>query len=457
MMSALSRFALFLPVLLAGCGLMTTPFEPPAVQTPAQWQAPVPPAAQAGTVWWRNFQDPVLDTLVETALARNNDLAAAALRVQRARLQAGLAQRDLYPSLSGSGSFNRSRMLNGDQRITRNTNVELSSSWELDLWGRLARTRDAAEWEAQASEADRQAAVLSLIGTTANLYWRTGYLNQRLDSSDASTAYAQRTLELVLEQYAAGAVSQLEVADARQNLASQLAARTELAQQRVEAINGLAILFDGPPDRIVADPLRLPAGDIPGVQAGLPAELLGRRPDLLAAEARLRAALARTDATRASYYPPLTLTGALGSASTSLGHLLANPVASLGAGLALPFLQWQQMTLNLRISRTDYEILVTTFRQTLYQAMADVENALAARQQLAEQHGLLREALQAAQLAEQLYEARYQAGAVSLRAWLDAQERRRQAEVAVDENHFARLRNQVQVYQALGGDAVVGQ
>lgn len=457
MKSVLSRSLLLLPALLAGCGLMSTNYERPSVQTPAQWQYAATTQAAGGGHWWRNFQDPVLDTLVDAALERNNDLAAAALKVRRAQLQAGLAQSDLLPTVGATGNFNRSRTLSGSRVTTRTTNVELSASWELDLWGRLSSARDAADWETVATEEDRQAAALSLIGTTANLYWQTAFLNQRLASSQESIAYARRTLELVQAQYAAGGASGLEVAEARQNLASQEAARTDLQQQRVEAINGLTILFDGPPDRIAADPQRLPQGDIPAVDAGLPADLLGRRPDLRAAEARLRSALANTDAVRASYYPPLTLTGALGSASTSLGNLLANPVATLGAGLALPFLQFNQMHLNIRISENDYEILVTQFRQALYQSMADVENALSARTQLAERARLLQEALQAARDAERLYETRYRAGAVALSFWLDAQEKRRMAEIAVDENRLARLRNQVTVYQALGGDAVVGQ
>lgn len=444
-------------LLLAGC--IHTPYERPALRTPAGWQhAPAAaPAPSMGGPWWRNFQDPVLDTLVERALARNNDLAVAALQVRRAQLQAGLAQSDLYPTLNGLGNVNRSRALDSGRASTRTTNVELSASWELDLWGRLARARDAAQWQALATEEDRQAAALSLIGTTAGLYWQTAFLNQRLESSRESIAYARRTLELVQAQYAAGGASGLEVAEARQNLASQQAAHTDLLQQRVETINGLAILFDGPPDRIVADPQRLPQGPLPGVDAGLPAELLGRRPDLRAAEARLRAAVATTDATRASYYPPLTLTGSLGSASDSLGNLLANPVAALGAGLALPFLNWNQMRLNIRISETDYGIRVAQFRQALYQAMSDVENALSARAQLADRARLLQASLDAAREAERLYEVRYRAGAVALRFWLDAQEKRRTAEVAADENRLQRLRNQVLVYQALGGDAAVGQ
>ncbi|MCD0505773.1 TolC family protein, partial [Bordetella petrii] len=184
----------------------------------------------------------------------------------------------------------------------------------------------------------------------------------------------------------------------------------------------------------------------------VPADLLGRRPDLRAAELRLRQALAQTDATRASFYPPLMLTGSVGSASTALGNLLQNPVGVLGAGLTLPFLNWNQMQLNIRVSETEYELRVVQFRQALYQAMADVENALSARTQFAEQAGLLEQSLDAARQAEDLYEVRYRSGAVSLRFWLDAQEQRRTAEIERDQNTLDRLLNQVGLYQALGGD-----
>ncbi len=228
-----------------------------------------------------------------------------------------------------------------------------------------------------------------------------------------------------------------------------------LVQQRVEYINALTILFDGPPDRITADPMRLPSSALPEARAGVPAELLGRRPDLRAAELRLRESLATVDATRASFYPPVTLTGALGSSSPTLSDVLKNPIGTLGAGLTLPFLQWNQMQLNIRISKADFEERVVTFRQALYQAMADVENALSNRTQLSIRAEQLDLSLRAAREAERLYEVRYRAGAVPLRDWLDAQEKRRVAEVASDENMLNRLVNQVTVYQALGGDDVV--
>ncbi|MNY17336.1 putative efflux pump outer membrane protein TtgC precursor [compost metagenome] len=256
-------------------------------------------------------------------------------------------------------------------------------------------------------------------------------------------------------QYAAGGASALELAEAQQTVASQQAAHALLVQQRVEFTNALTILFDGPPDRSMANPERLPSNALPEARAGVPAELLGRRPDLRAAELRLRESLATVDATRASFYPPLTLTGALGSSSPTLSSVLQNPIATLGAGLTLPFLQWNQMQLNIKISKADYEERVVTFRQSLYQAMADVENALSNRTQLTLRAEQLDVSLQSAREAERLYEVRYRAGAVSLKDWLDAQEKRRTAEIARDENMLNRLVNQVTVYQALGGDDVV--
>ena len=166
---------------------------------------------------------------------------------------------------------------------------------------------------------------------------------------------------------------------------------------------------------------------------------------------RLRSTLASGDATRLSYYPQLSLTGALGGSSSALGSVLANPVATLGAGLVLPFLNQTEMRTNAAIAQTDYERAVVQFRQTLYQALADVDNALSARRQYAEQAVQLEQSLADARRAERLYEVRYRAGAVALKPWLDAQEKRRNAEIALAENRLNRLVNHATLYQALGG------
>lgn len=445
--------------LLAGCGaVVRTPYTRPDVATPAQWTGTAATDPQAvAERWWTAFGDGELDRVIDASLARNNNLAAATIRVRRAQLQADLARDAFVPSVSAGVNTGISQSLKTGGPSSRSNSASLSASYEVDLWGRLGSQRDAAVWEAQATQEDRDATALALAGTTAGLYWQLGYLNQRITAGEQSIAVARQTLEFVQAQYRAGAVSSLEPSDAEQSLASQQASQASLVQQRTETRNALAILFDRPPGTLEVDPVRLPDVAIPEVAAGLPADLLGRRPDLRASELRLRATLADNDAVRASYYPRLSLTGSAGSSSVSLLDVLKNPVGSLGAGLSLPFLQFNQMRLDNAIAATRYEEAVVNFRQALYQAFVDVENALSARQALAEQARLQQVSLDAARTSERLYEVRYKAGAVALRLWLDAQERRRSAEIALAQIRLARLDAQVALYQALGGAATVSR
>ncbi|WP_175768190.1 efflux transporter outer membrane subunit [Burkholderia cenocepacia] len=437
-------------VLLAGCaGARHDPL--PAVAMPANWAAPVAADAPAATGdWWRSFGDPQLDALIDDALRANNDLAIAAIRVYRAQLQAGLVDTNLTPNVTLGANGAVSRTLDTHQ-MSRSSGVNGSLSYEIDLWGRLAALRDAARWEADATAADLEAARLSLIGTTAALYWQIGYLNRQIALGDANIAYAERTLALVRSRHTAGAVSGLDLAQAEQSLAAQRAAQTQLIQQRTENRHALAILFDRPPQQRATEPAALPDAAPPDVAAGLPASLLGRRPDLRAAEFRLRESLAQVDATRTSFYPTFTLTGSAGTTSTSLERVLTNPVGTLGLGLALPFIQWNTMQLQIRVSKSQYEEAVVGFRQRLYTALAEVENALSARVQLereAEQRAL---SLAQAQRAERLAAARFAAGATAVQPWLDQQQVLRSAQSADELTRLNRLNNQMKLYRALGG------
>lgn len=439
---------------LSGCGaLISTPYQQPALNVPDNWQQIAETQAGNHTDWWKAFGDTQLDRLVEQALAKNNDLGSALLNTRRARLQAGLAREAQWPQPGASFNASRNRDLGGGGSTTHGYALNGSVSWEADLWNRLGSATDAAELEALASEQDYAATRLSLIGTVATLYWQIAYLNERLVASAASVDYARQTLELVQVQYNAGQSSSLELAEARQSLESQLAAEVDLRQQRVVQRNALAVLFDGVAPVLMEEPQSLAQTQLPAVGAGLPASLLARRPDLRAAELRLRSSLKSVDATRASYYPDLSLTGSLGYSSTALGNLLQNPVGALGAGLTLPFLQYRQMQLDIDVSKTDYQLAVTSFRQTLYEALADVENNLAGRRHYAEQEGMRNRALEAAQEAERIYRIRYQSGAETLQSWLAAQETRRAAEITRAENRLNQLLNYITLSQALGGDA----
>ena len=456
--------ALCLALLLAGCA--ATPYTRPPLQVPAQWQqqpaqtdaAPDSASATLADRWWATLDDAQLAALVDEALARNPNLAAAAWRVRSARLAAGNAAANLWPTPSASLNASRSRALDGDSPATRAASTSLGLSWEADLWGKLAAQRDQAAWEAAATAQDREAAAQALVATVAKAYWQIALLDAQIASQQASIATARQTLTLVDTQYQAGAVSGLEQAQTRQALAAQEAALTTLVQSRQALRHALAIVFDAPPDALpaAAQAPRLPdTARLPAVAAGVPAQVLARRPDVQAAELRLRAALAQVDATRASYYPTLSLTGALGTGSNALSGVLRNPALTLGAGLALPFLRVGEMRRHTAIAQSSYEQAIIGFRQALYTALAEVEDALSARGQLIVQEEALQRSWQEAQRAEQLTEVRYRAGAVAMRAWLDAQETRRSAHMALLQVRFNRAANLLATYQALGGTPVL--
>ncbi|WP_432379025.1 efflux transporter outer membrane subunit [Duganella sp. P38] len=464
----LSTIALAAAAALAGCAtsgdyaaLTPAPLLPEAYgwgSAPAsggQQALPVLDAARTSAVrqdpWWQGFGDARLNRLVEQALDVNSNLAAAGFALRQARLQAGLADSDLYPQASGQLAASASRRVDQGAASTRSTSSNVGLSWEVDLWGRLRSQRDVKSWQALASADDLQATALSLVGDVCRNYWTLAYLNQSIAAGEQDLASLERTLKLVQVQHAEGEVSLLELREAQQSLEAQRAAQSALLQQRVESRNALALLLDGRPLALAEEPQSVTQAAALPVRAGMPAELLARRPDLRAAERRLRAALASIDATARSYYPALTLTGGVGGGGTALGDVLRNPVATLGAGLTLPFLNVTQARLNTDYAGASYLEAASSFRSTLYSALQDVDNALSARTRLQEQTAARQRSYQAAQEVARMYEVRYRNGDVALRTWLDAQQTLRSSELALAQVLRDQVRNDVTLILALGG------
>jgi NodT family efflux transporter outer membrane factor (OMF) lipoprotein len=436
---------------LFGCGLMRTHYSRPAISVPATYAHADEAAKTSLDRWWERFNDLNLNTLIEKVLDQNDDIVLATLNVRAAQLQTHLAV--INPVVAAGYTYDYAKPLTGSFPATQFHSLMASASYEIDLWDQLAATKDVAWWEARATVEDRRRAALTIIGSTVNIYYEIADLSHRIDLSRESIADAERTLQLVQVLQIAGDATQLEIAEAEQSLAARETSHADLIEQRVELRNALTVLLDGKPWSENAERTEVPQGPLPLVAAGLPAALLDRRPDLRAAEMRLRETLAQTDATRLSFYPNLSLTGSLGTATTGLSELVSNPLGSAAVSLALPFIQINQAHFATALARMQYDEAVVLFRKTLLQALSDVDNALSIRTKLAEKGAQLARSLESAKTAEHLYEIRYRAGAVALRAWLDAQESRRQAEITVAGNRLARLQNYVALCQALGGGA----
>ena len=453
--------SLMLSGTLVGCAaVVKTPYQQPSVNIPVSFQNNKAPNQQVhadvyADQWWTLFGDMQLNQLVNQVLSTNTDLAVAGINLQQARLQAGLAANQQGPRVSSSVSTGHNIDLNSGDNSSRGLSLNGGVSYEVDLFGKLARQTEVSQWEALATEQDLQSTAQSLIATTANLYWQLGYLNERYQIAQQNLASTQKTYELVRSQYRAGAVSGLDLTAAEQSVQSQRASLSQIEQLRVESRTALAVLMQMPVQQLsIQEPSRLSQIALPVISAGLPADLLSRRPDLQASELRLRKALATKDATKASYYPSISLTGNLGSSSTSLSHLLQNPALTLGASLSLPFLQYNDMKKDLAISDLDYEKSIVQYRQTLYQAFADVENALSARSELNKQVALQERNVQLAEKTERLTEVRYRNGAIALKNVLDAQETTRNARLSLVQTKQSQYNAYVTLMQALGGSPI---
>ncbi|MDQ8997076.1 efflux transporter outer membrane subunit [Acinetobacter soli] len=445
---------------LVGCAAMVkTPYHAPAVQTPSSFQYDKTQVASNyanyADRWWTLFGDTQLNQLVDQVIAKNTDLAVAGITLRQARLKAGLAADQQGPRVNSSVSTSQNIDVNSGDRSSNGLSLNAGVSYELDLFGKLARQTEAAKWEALATAQDLQATAQTLIGTTTKLYWQLAYLNESLSTAQQSLAASEKLYSLVNTQYQAGAVSGLDLTQAEQSVQSQKANLSQIQQSLVETRTALAVLLHIPIQQLnIQEPQRLPQVNLPQIQAGLPASILSRRPDLRAAELRLRETLATKDATVASYYPSISLTGSLGSSSTSLTELIKNPVLALGANLSLPFLQYNDMKKNIAISQLDYEKAIIQYRQTLYQAFADVENALSARTELNQQVQFQQRNLELAEKAERLTDVRYRNGAIALKNVLDQQQTTRTARLSLVNTKQSQYNAYVTLMQALGGSPI---
>ena len=416
-------FTVALTASITGCSaVVKTPYQAPAVQVPQQFQYDAQKNKNLNLTdqWWTLFNDAQLNQLIEQVLAKNSDLSVAGITLKQARLQAGLAENKQGLRTSSSISTGHNFDLGSGNDSSRGLSTSVGVSYELDLFGKLANQTEASRWEALATEQDLQATAQSLVGTTAKLYWQLGYLNERYQTIQQNLASTQKIYSLVQTQYKVGAVSGLDLTQAEQSVQSQKASLSQITQQRVEARTAIAVLLHEPVQQLnIQEPSQLPLNVLPNIAVGLPAEILARRPDLQAAELRLRKTLANKDATKASYYPSINLTGNLGASSTSLTQLLQNPALTLGASLSLPFLQYNDMKKDIAMSDLDYEKAIIQYRQTLYQAFADVENALSNRTQLDQQVQLQQRNVELATKTERLTEVRYRNGAIAFRNLLD--------------------------------------
>ena len=417
--------ALAIVVMLAGCAVGPDYRRPDAEVTPAykeagEWNVAQPRDALDRGRWWDVFGDRQLDALVERVEVSNQNVRVLEARFRQAQALVTSSRSAYFPTLEADVSLTRSRSPTGviggttAGRVITNRSASLNSAWEADLWGRLRRTVEAVEANAQASAADLAAARLSVQAELAANYFQLRALDAQRQLLDDTVAAFGKSLELTRNRYAAGVAAKVDVVQGETQLKSTQAQAIDLGVQRAQLEHAIAVLIGRPPAGLSIAPLPLSA-TLPRIPPGLPSELLERRPDIAAGERRVAAANAQIGAAKAAYFPSLTLSASYGSRSADAAQWLTAPARFWSIG---PALAQSIFDAGLRRAQTEqaiaaYDATVAEYRQAVLAGFQEVEDNLAALRILEEEAKVQEDAVRAARESVELTLNQYKAGTVS--------------------------------------------
>jgi multidrug efflux system outer membrane protein len=409
----------------------------------------------ANLPWWEVLHDEELQRLIRIALKENRDLKRAVASVEEYEARALIAKMDFAPQLSLSGNLPVAKQ--GGVRFPGfptpfNAYAQGSLSWELDIWGRIRRSNEAALGDLLAQEANRRAVVLQLISSVAQSYMELRALDWQIEITTRTLKAWDETVRISQLRFQHGDIPELDLNQfeaERANAAAQLA---DLEQQVVQKENQLSVLLGHRPMSIprgvsLADQM-IP----PTVPPGLPSDLLQRRPDIVQVEQQLAAVTARIGAAKAERFPRVTLTGILGVASPHLSRVV-NPgqFAELGPSLAGPLFNAQMLGFQQKAVEAQARQALAQYQQTILSAFQDVENALTAVQKSREKRDAQEQQVAALQSALGFAGQRYQVGRASYLDVLTAQRSLFTAQLSLTDTRRAQLVSVVQLYKALGG------
>lgn len=448
-------------LLLSACG---SPAQRPdsGLQPPTTWQSPHGASvARIDPHWWKQFGSPELDRLIEQARLGSFDLAAAVARVRQAQAGTVIAGGSQLPEIKAGANANRQKLLRGNgysqldadssNKAVDYFDANLSASYEIDFWGGKRASRDSAQFALQASEFDRATVELTLLSGVANTYAQALSLREQSRIAELNLANAQSVLKLVQTRYDSGSATALELAQQKSLVAAQQRQLPLVQQQARDALISLAALLGRPVQELQTGAEPFERLQWPTIAAGVPSDLLSRRPDIARAEAQLAAAEADVKVARAAMLPTVTLTAQLGSGANQFDDMIRSPFYNLTAGLVAPIFNNGRLSAERDKATARQEELLETYRGAIINGFADVEKALNGIRGLDEQRQWQSEELNQAQTAFDIAQRRYQAGAED---WLTVLETQRTLYAAQDLNvqlRLSRLQASVALYKALGG------
>jgi NodT family efflux transporter outer membrane factor (OMF) lipoprotein len=448
-------------LLLAACS-NPAPRPDSGLQPPAAWQSPNPTAAaQSNRQWWTQFGSPQLDRLIEEARVGSHDLAAAIARVRQAQADTVIAGGSQLPEVKAGMNANRQKLLRGNgysqldvdssDKAVDYFDANLSASYEIDFWGGKRASRDSAQYGLRASEFDQATVELTLLSGVANSYAQALSLSEQRRIAELNLANAQNVLKLVQTRFDSGSATALELAQQKNLVAAQQRQLPLIRQQAEDALISLAALLGRPVQQLPPSQESFDQLQWPSIGAGLPSELLSRRPDIARAEAQLAAAQADVTVARAAMLPAVTLSANIGSGANTANDILRSPFYNLTAGLVAPIFNNGRLGAERDKATARQQELLETYRATIINGFADVEKALNSIRGLDEQREWQREELNQAQTAFNIAQSRYRAGAEDLLTVLETQRTLYAAQDSNVQLRLSRLQASIALYKALGG------
>ncbi len=418
----------------------------------------------APAAWWNLYGSDELNALEEAALAANHDLKAAIARIEQAQASLKVAGAPLLPSLTAAGT-GTSKMSHGTTassslrsvetgaQVNRSYQASVSASYEVDFWGKTRAGIQSAEASLAASRFDRDTVALTLTANVASTWFQAVALSDRVAVARRNLELARQTLDLAEKKAAFGQTSALEAAQQRSTVAQIEAQLPALELQRQQAVDALAILTARPPSALVLDKASLTGLPAPVVKAGLPSDLLRRRPDVARAEANLEAANANIGVARAQLFPTVTLTADSGLINPYLISLADahHSFWSLGTSIAATLFDNGKLRGNVELNEAKLRETAATYQSTVLTALKEVEDQLAAVHYLARQEDAQTQAVTHAREAQRLSDVRYREGAVDYLTVLEAQRTLLSTEDNAVQVRLARLNASVGLVKALGG------
>lgn len=456
--------------LLTGCSVGPDYVQPSVPQAAAYkesgpWKKADPRDDISKGDWYAVFHDSKLNELEGEAQASNQTLRAAVAKVSEARAVARQSEAQFFPSLDfqGTGSRQRTSPNNGQQSalsgghgtaFTFNsaTVVPFDLSYEVDLWGKVRRGFEASGDQAQASLADYENVLLTLKADVATNYFAVRTADSQIDVQRRTIKSYQENMNLTNSRFQGGISTQLDVEQAEATLAAAQAQLATLQQSRAQLEHAVAVLLGKPPEAFSL-PFHPLDTRLPAIPAGLPSDLLERRPDVAAAERRVAAQNAQIGVAIAAYFPQVNLTGQTGFDSGDLGMLFnwESRIWSYGPNIQFPIFEGGQISANVKQQRASYEENVADYRQQVLVAFQDVEDSLSALRYLAQQAGAENRAFEAYKKALELTNARYTTGLVSYFDVIQAQGLALGSEQLTVQIRGNRIASTILLIKALGG------